>query len=255
MQKLIATIHRLPKSLALLTMLSLLALSVFVPTTAFAASAQQAAPQTCGNNVACIIAFGNAQILMRQASLAKLSANVTTLQNTKRLTADQASVLQATVSTNQTDLANLKTKLDAETNAQAARQDVIDIYEQLRIYIVVLPVSYRQIHLDIERNVHDKMVDIEPALQQAISKAPASEQAQLNTLFIDYKKNLTTVESLVDVAMTYFPQLTPANYNQNPIGYKTTLQNLSTDEQSAHSDLHQAASDLQQIMQILKGNK
>ncbi|MGZ6366906.1 MAG: hypothetical protein ACXWPS_13165, partial [Ktedonobacteraceae bacterium] len=76
---------------------------------------------------------------------------------------------------------------------------------------------------------------------------------QLNTLFNDYKNQLSTAESQFDLAQVAFPALTPANFNYNRSTYQTTLSKLDTAEHTIHTALKQAGSDLHQIDQILKG--
>ncbi len=177
---------------------------------------------------------------------------MTARENQNQITSDQANALQSDISTNQSGLAALKSKLDAETDPKAARQDVSNIFLQFRIFAVVLPRDYRRLYFDVEVNVDGKLRSLSPGVQQAISKAPAGEQAQLNTLFSDYKNQLSTAESQFDVAKAAFPALTPANFNYNRSTYQTTLSNLDTAERTIHNALKQAGSDLHQIAQILK---
>jgi len=117
----------------------------------------------------------------------------------------------------------------------------------------VLPRDYRRLYVDIAINIDIKLRNLGPSVQQAINNAPAGEQAQLNTLFNEYKNQLSTVESQFDVAQADFPALTPANFNYNRSTYLTTLSNLDTAEHTIHIALKQAGSDLHQIAHILKG--
>jgi len=178
---------------------------------------------------------------------------VTAGENQHLISSDQSNVLQSDISTNQSGLAALKSKLDAETNPQAARQDVVNIFFQFRIFAVVLPRDYRRLYLDIAINVDIKLRSLGPRVQQAINNAPAGEQAQLNTLFNDYKTQLSTAESQFDLAQADFPALTPANFNYKRSTYQTTLSNLDAAEHTSHTALKQAGNDLHQIAQILKG--
>jgi hypothetical protein len=92
-----------------------------------------------------------------------------------------------------------------------------------------------------------------PRVQQAITNAPVSEQAQLNTLFNNYETQLSTAESQFDLAQADFSSLTPANFNYNRSTYVSTLSNLDTAEHTIHTALKQAGSDLHKIAQIIKG--
>jgi hypothetical protein len=226
---------------------------LFAPSTTFAASLQTG--KCTKNDVQCVITFGNQAIVSRQNALATLSTKVTNQLNAGNIGSDQSGALQADITTNQNNLATLKTKIDGETDAQAARQDVKSIYTQFRILAVVLPRDYRLLHVDIESVLGGKLKKLEPQLQQSISKAPASEQASLTTLYSDYQQQLATAETQIDTAIQLFPTLTPANYNTDRSTYITNLKNLKTAEAAAHVALHQAAKDLHQIAQTLKSSQ
>lgn len=248
--KLLARLQHIPQRFATFALLSLLALGILVPTTAFAAT--NANSKCASTDTQCIIAKGDQLIASRQTALTTLNGKVIARKNQNMITSDQANVLQSDISTNQSGLAALKSKLDAESNSKAARQDVANIFFQFRIFAVVLPRDYRRLYFDVEVNVDSKLRNLGPSVQQAISKAPAGEQARLNTLFNDYKNQLSTAESQFDVAQASFPSLTPANFNYNRSTYQATLSKLDTAEHTIHTALKQAGSDLHQIAQILK---
>src|SRR5579859_2261422 len=143
MNTIIARFSRFPKRLILPASMLLCFLSfALVPATALAAT------QSCtAKDVKCVIQFGDQQIANRITALNKLSATVTDDHNKLLIDDAHASDLQTDVQTNVTGLNTLKTTLDAETDAKAARQDVEKIYTQFRIYAVVLPRDYRRLHL------------------------------------------------------------------------------------------------------------
>ncbi|HXZ04214.1 MAG TPA: hypothetical protein VEH81_05230 [Ktedonobacteraceae bacterium] len=248
--KLVTLLINIPRRFAIFATLCLLALGILVPTTAFAAVNTNNKCAT--TDTQCIIAAGDQLIASRQTALTTLSGKVTARENQNQITSDQANVLQSDISTNQSGLAALKSRLDAETDPKAARLDVANIFFQFRIFAVVLPRDYRRLYFDVEVNVDSKLRNLAPSVQQAINKAPAGEQAQLNTLFNDYKNQLSTAESQFDVAQAAFPALTPANFNYNRSTYQATLRNLDTAERTIHNALKQAGSDLHQIAQIIK---
>lgn len=227
-----------------------LALGAALPLTALAAPITTAThATTC--DLSCIQQFGNARIADRITALNSLNGKVQNALSNKRITSDQANALASDVGTNETGLNNLKTKLDGETSADLARQDVKNIYVQFRIYAVVLPRDYRTLYLDAIVNAHERLVDLEGKIQDAITKA--GNPAPVVALFNDYKNQLQAVESQIDAANGELPQLTPENYNNNHASFETALTNLKNDEQTAHSDLKQAVSDLHQIVRALKG--
>jgi hypothetical protein len=248
--KLLATVRHIPGRFVAVGILITLTLGMLVPSTAFAATAS---PHPCSStDTQCFIAVGNQFIALRQTALTALSGKVTARQYDHLITIDQANVLQSDISTNQSGLTSLKSKLDAETSSHAARQDVVNVFYQFRIFAVVLPRDYRRLYLDIAVNIDIKLRSLGPSVQQAIKNAPAGEQAQLNTLFNDYKTELSTAEAQFDLAQAYIPALTPANFNYNRSAYQTTLSNLDTAEHTIHIALKQAGNDLHQIAHILK---
>ena len=248
---LLTRLQHIPRRFAIFTIMSILALGILIPSTTFAASKST---HTCApTDTQCYITAGDQFIVLRQTALTTLSGKVTARENQHLITSDQSNVLQSDISTNQSGLAALKSKLYAETDPKAARQDVVNIFFQFRIFAVVLPRDYRRLYLDIAVNVDIKLRSLGPKVQEAISNAPAGEQAELNTLFNDYRNQLSTAESQFDLAQAAFPALTPANFNYNRSTYQTTLSNLDTTEHTIHTALKQAGSDLHQIAQILKG--
>jgi hypothetical protein len=237
-------------SFAAIAMLGVALLAL--PATTFAASLQ---PAKCAKkDVPCVIAFGDQAIVVRQTALTTLSGKVTAQLNKGTINSDQSAALQADITTNQNNLATLKSRLAGETNVQAARQDIENIYAQLRIFAVVVPRDYRRLHVDIESVLVLKLKNLEPQLQKSISGAPANEQANLKALYSDYQLQLVTAETEIDTASALFPTLTPANYNTDRTTYTLNLKTLKAAETTAHTSLHQAAKDLHQIALVLKGN-
>lgn len=241
--------RRLPKHLAIVGILTLLAIGVLIPATAFAAGRPQA--KCAANDVKCVITAGDALIAQRLTALGTLSDKITTRLNDHKITGDQANALQADVTTNKTGLTNLKAKLDAETTTPAARQDVASVFTQFRIYAVVLPRDYRQLEMNIEINAKNVTQGAAPTIKAAIAKAPANKQARLNALFSDYQSQVAAAGVQIDAAQKDFPALTPANFNQHRASLVATKTALDTALKTARTDLHQAARDLKQMMNIL----
>lgn len=239
------------RRLSIYSILVALACCLLLPSTAFAATTQTNG--TCGaSDVHCVITAGDQLITNRLSALNTLSGKVTTDQKANYISGDQASILQSDITTNQNGLNTLKSQLDGETDAKAARQDVKNIFEEFRIYAVVLPRDYRRLHLDIESTVLAKMKGEVSQLQQSINNAPSSQQGQLNTLFSNYQAQLASAESSIDTAQNNLPALTPENFNTNRSSYEGSLAGLRSAEQSTHAALHNAGSDLHQIAQLLK---
>lgn len=227
---------------------------------ALGASTTLAAPSTpvvttcTRTDVKCVIAFGDLRIDERTAALSRLRDRANAQVAAGHITTSQASAIQADVTSNQSGLTTLKSKLDAETDAAAARQDVRTIYTQFRIFAVVLPRDYHEIVLDIMTNVQAKMAGLEPKLQQAISSAPASEQQQLNALFSDFTARVTAASTQITNANGLVSYFTPDNFNSNQATYRANWLTFRSDILAGRADLRQAASDLHQMANILKSS-
>jgi hypothetical protein len=245
----ILKLRSLAKYLAAAGAIGVMAIGALLPATAFAASNQST--KCAASDVKCVISAGDTQITNRQSALTKLNGKVSSDLSAHKINSDQASALQSDVSTNQTGLTNLKAKLDAETSATAARADYVNIYQQFRIYAVVLPRDYRHLQMDVEMNARGVMQTVAPEIKAAIANAPASKQSQLNALYSDYQNQVAAAESQLDTAQQDFPAMTPENFNQNRASYESTRQALDNALKTASADLHKAAKDLKQMAQIL----
>ncbi len=234
------------KRLATFGVMGIMAAGALLPATASAASTK------CGaTDVKCVIGVGDTLLNDRQAALSKLSAKISSDLSSKEINGDQASALQSDVATNQTGLTNLKAKLDAETTAKAAREDVAAIFTQFRIFAVVLPRDYRHLELNIEQNVKALLQNVAPGIQDAISKADAAKRDHLKDLFADYQKAVGAAETSIDTAQNDFPSMTPENFNLNRATYEQTRKAVIESVNDARKNLHKAADDLKDMTSIL----
>jgi hypothetical protein len=246
MKKLSVHLRRLA-AMGIFSMLAMLALGTFLPAAAFAASTK------CGStDVKCVITAGDQLIAKRQSALTTLSGKVAAELKAGHINNDQANALQTDVATNQHGLTTLKSRLDAETGATAARQDVKNIFFEFRIFAVVLPRDYQQLHFDIERKLDEKMQDAKPQIQKAIADAHGDKKARLTTLYNNYVAHLKTAEAQFDIIQKNMPALTPASFNTNRATYEAKLRAVRAAEKTAHQAIHQAAQDLNQISHLLK---
>jgi len=223
-----------------------------VSATALAAPTLSTLSACTRTDVKCVIAFGDLRIDERTAALTRLNDKANEQVAAGHITSSQASAIQADVTSNQNGLKALRSKLDTETGAAAARQDVRDIYTQFRIFAVVLPRDYHEIVLDIMTNVQAKLAGLEPKLQQAIANAPASEQQQLNVLYNDFIAKKDAANTQITAANGLVSYFTPDNFNNILATYHTNWLTFRSDILAGRADLRQAASDLHQMAQILK---
>jgi hypothetical protein len=207
-------------------------------------------PTTKCTAVACVQQVGDAKIAERLAALDKLAGDA---QNHKALTDQQRQTILSDVQTNKDGLSALKTKLDGETDINAARADVKTIYTQFRIFAVVIPRDRGEILLFHEQNVIARLTAGNQKITDAIQKAKdkGDDVTQLLALQADYNAKLADATTQANNAQGLVASLTPANYP----GTKDTLQTYRSDLKAAHDDIKDAAKDLHQIVQILKQDK
>jgi hypothetical protein len=243
--------RRSARTAAMLGGLAALVATAIIPLAGFTnhASATLCAP----TDVTCVIHYGDLAIAARQVSLATLNGRVIAQFKDGRITSSDNATLTGDIATNESGLAALKTKLDADTDATTARADVKSIYTTYRIYLVVLPRDYHELWLDIIVHTDTRLASNEVLIQDAINGAPTSVQQQAGQLFSDYKTQVTNAQAQASAAQQIIPQLTPSALNSDPTAYKTTFTTYRADVRSAAADTKAAISDLRQIVVLLKG--
>src|SRR5690349_17424867 len=113
--------RRSARSAAILGGLVALVGAAIIPLAGFTshASANLCAP----TDVTCVIHYGDLAIAARQVSLTTLNSHVNTQFKAGRITSSDNATLTGDIATNESGLAALKTKLDADTDATTARAD------------------------------------------------------------------------------------------------------------------------------------
>jgi hypothetical protein len=239
-----------------------LTLAALVPAVALAA------PQPACS-LACLKTFGDNQIAQRITALNALSSKIDglgsaaatgtatpTAAHKPLLTDAQVSELKGKIQDATNSLNTLKQKIDADTDVATARTDDKSIMTQYRIYAVLMPLLRHMVWVDLMTNALGKMSGLDDKIQTAIGKAPASQQAQLTTLFKDYQAKLADAQTQLTNAANAFAALTPDGYNKNPSGFKqSTLAGLHKDTKAAQADVKAARNDLHQIAMILKADQ
>ena len=110
--------------------LGLLLASAIVPLSGFAAAPSNLCAPT---DYKCVIGYGDKAIAARQTALSTLNGRVTEQFKDGHITSSDNATLTGDISTNESGLSALKTKLDADTSATAARADFRSIYTTYRI--------------------------------------------------------------------------------------------------------------------------
>ncbi len=196
----------------------------------------------CGQNLQCVIDFGNARIAERILALQRFIDRVNAH---KHLSSSQSSALISSANSSISSLQTLQAQLDKETSITAARADVKAIYVQFRIFAEQLPRDYATLWSDALSNVQALFSSKESQIQQLIQKA--GSPGNTAQLYQDFVAKVSDAATQISNAQALLPDLTPANY-PNP----TTKQQLRADLHNAHADLKAARSDLEQIIAALK---
>jgi len=196
-----------------------------------------------------IKSFGNCEINRRFATLTDLSNRVSA---SKVLTSGDASALKTIIDNTTAGLTSLKTQLDGETTIAAARQDVVNIAVQYRVYLLVVP----QVHLtnasDGVLAAQTKFADINTALSNAIAAAKAAGK-DTTTAQQDLDAMNASVTAAVNLAQPLpaaLLALTPAQYNAGPGA--TTVKNARAALLQARDDLMAAVNSAEACRNALK---
>lgn len=211
---------------------------------------------TC-TTVQCVITFGDTAITARTNALNVLQTKVNNQLAAGHISASQAGTLAGDISTNLSGLAALKSKLDAETTLQSARQDIHSIYYQYRIFAVVLPRDYHELWLDLLMYVDGRMRAAQPKIENAIDAVQRlpdkdGDKGKINAAYADYRNQLAAAEGQIDAAQGLIPALTPTAFNTALTTYRTDYTDYVNDIRTAHADLRSAAGDLHTIARALK---
>ncbi|HEY7350167.1 MAG TPA: hypothetical protein VH599_17745 [Ktedonobacterales bacterium] len=229
--------------------LSLALVGAFGLLSAGVAAAPVASAASRCTTVDCVQQFGDQRIQERLAALDKLKDRA---RNHKGLTDQQRNVITDDATFNENGLNALKKKLDGETDLRAALADVKNIYVQFRIFAVVLPRDYGEILLFHEQNAIARMTDANQQISDLIQKDKDAghDVTKLQALQRDYNAKLRDATNKTNAAQGLIPSLIPANYP----GTNTTLRTYRSDLKTARQDIKGAASDLHQMIQILKAD-
>lgn len=177
--------------------------------------------------------------------------NLTTrINNAKNLTTDEKNQFNSQVQTNITGLNDLKTKLAAETDINAAKADVQSIYTGFRIYAVFIPKTHMLLASDIGQKAIDRLNARVTKLQSRIADAQRAgkDVTAVNTMLSDMQAKLADAKKQRDDAVSKVTPLTPASYP----GSSAILQAARASFKTGTQDLKTAWQDDKNIRAALK---
>lgn len=203
--------------------------------------------QTQQTDLANLKTKGTAEINRRIASLNSVAGKIS---QTSKLSSSDQSYLSNEVSTELNGLTSLKNTLNGETTLSAARSDVQSIFNDYRVYALILPKVWLVTTADGEQNTSTKLTTLSTQLQ---AKITADQQAgkDVTTLQNELSGMETSTKNAQTIASTIENNvlaLQPTNYDSDHTILSGDLAQLKT----AHADNKTAYSYAQSTVSGLK---
>ncbi len=196
-----------------------------------------------------IIQHSDTAINARIEALNKLSLRIQAMKN---VSAGVKASLASEVQTNTQGLSALKTKIDADTDANVAATDQKSIYGDFRIYALIIPKGYLLASADRVKVVSGLLTDLQSKLQ---ARATTSSSAELTSLLADMTSKIADAKVEAGLAESGIVNLSPdkgdkAVAESNHSALVTARAHVKT----ASTDLKAAREDARKIMKKLKTN-
>jgi hypothetical protein len=173
--------------------------------------------------------------------LPALSANKSALAANQQVTAEHRQALNADLDDTSARLETLRTKIAADTDLAALRQDCRSIFGDNRVYALVLPRTRMVVAADVADAAAGKLDQVAGKLDAAIAKAggAGTDVTQATADLAAMRAKIDSGRSAAESVPGAVLGLTPADWNANHQVLQPARQSL----QSARSDLR-AARDL-----------
>jgi hypothetical protein len=198
------------------------------------------------NHIDNLKARAEKELTRRLNALNKLA---TSLQNVKRLSADQKTTMIADVQTQITSLTALQTKINQDTDEATLKADVQSIVKSYRIYALYMPKIEILVAADKILSTNDTLTTLATVLQTQITSAQTKGQdvTALNALLADMQAKIADAKTQSQNAITTVTPLTPDGYPAN----KTSLTSARDMLKVARSDSRAALADAKKIIKSL----
>ena len=189
----------------------------------------------------------DASIAERVAELDKLSARV---NGAKALTADHKTTVGGILSASKSGLTDLRTKIDADTDAATLKADCGQITAGFRVFALRAPQVHLALTGDRQAAGLAKSNTIVPKLEAAIQKASANgkDVTDATAKLADMKAKLADATSLLNGLVDTELAVTPEQWNANHGVLATAMTSLKTSQ----ADLKTAVADAKAIVADLK---
>ena len=253
--------HNFPRRMALgaLSAGAVAGLVVMVPGAAYAsATTTTTTTATTGSNTTAPVSsprctpalFSQAQALVESdlsARVTQLNALASAAGNTaNHLTTSDRQTLQNDITTVELPgIQALQPKVQQAANCAQLRPLAHEMVFNFRVYVVMTPQTHLTIVIDDETYVEGVFVNLEPQIATAIANAQAAGKnvTAAQVAFADLKSQVTSAQGETAGQSATILAQTPSGY---PGNWQVFLA-ARTNATNAHSDLHAAFTDAQQI--------
>jgi hypothetical protein len=144
----------------------------------------------------------------------------------------------------------LQAKVPHDTTCQQLRTDAHSMVFTYRVYVVMTPQTHLTIVLDDETAIEGVLTNLEPKIATAIQNAQAAGKnvTAAQAAFNDLKNQVSTAQAATTGQAALVLAQTPSGFPGNWPVFTTAR----TDAANAHTDLHAAYTDFQQIRSDLQ---
>lgn len=191
------------------------------------------------------------EIERRVNSLNNLSSR---LENMKKISDEDKSSLQSSISQVISNLNSLKEKIASNEDPQTLKKDLQSIKKEYRVYALVVPRAQILAAANKVNSTADMLAAISQKLRTRISQAPAgADVSSLQEALSDFDAKISDAKTQAQAAISEISGLAPDNGDKNILKSNTeTLKDARSKIQAAHKDLRDARKDAKIITQGIK---
>jgi hypothetical protein len=179
-----------------------------------------------------------------------LNGLLTKFNNLKKLPEAEKTELNKSIQDYITELTNLKTKINADTDLVTLRIDAKTIFTDFRVYAVYMPKLAELAAVERMMAAADTLTEVANRLNTRLSQLQEQGQdvAGLQTLLGDMNSKITDAQTQYEAVETEITPLSPEGYPGN----KVTLQSGRNKIRLATQDLKAARDDARKILEGMK---
>lgn len=195
------------------------------------------------------------QIDNRIKAMNELTARINEM---KRLSAPEKTSLTASIQVSITDMNQLKTKVGAETDIAAIREDSQSVTKGYRIYMLVLPQGRIEAAADRVLNIVSLMTSFETKLQARLdqAKTDGNDTSSAVALMAEMHSKILDANTQAQAAIDLVSGLQPDNGDKTVAQTNAqALKDARAKIKTAVADLKTARQDAGKIVKLLAGFK